>query len=224
MELKKSKEADLESRRYVFFFVGLVMVSSIVLMSLTFVSADIEEKIVEKKDDDKLGAELVYEMPPEEEIPEEEPQQAPPPPQIEEPEIVDDEQEIDEFDFSDLGDEVDDVYEPEPIKIVEEPIVDFAEVDPAFPGGEAAMGEWIQKNIVYPEMAKEMGEQGTVYVQFVVNRDGSIVDVVIVRGVSESLDNEAKRVVKKMPKWSPGEQAGKPVRVRFTLPINFRLG
>ena len=101
---------------------------------------------------------------------------------------------------------------------------DFAEVEPAFPGGEAAMAQWLNDNIEYPQLSVEMGEQGIVYVQFVVNKDGSIEQVRIVRGVSDALDDEAKRVVKKMPKWSPGEQAGKPVRVRFTLPIHFRLG
>merc|ERR1711974_299537 len=114
----------------------------------------------------------------------------------------------------------------EEIKEVEddkEAIIDVPEVDPTFVGGEAAMAEWIQKNIEYPPMAVEMGEQGVVYVEFVVNTDGSIEQVKTKRGVSDALDAEAKRIVKKMPKWNPGEQAGKKVRVRFVLPINFRL-
>jgi TonB family protein len=109
------------------------------------------------------------------------------------------------------------------MEIKEEPIADFAEVEPAFPGGEVAMANFIRENIVYPELAREMGEQGTVYVQFVVNSDGSIQDAVVVKKVSELLDKEAIRVVKMMPKWTAGEQAGKKVRVRFTLPINFRI-
>jgi len=100
----------------------------------------------------------------------------------------------------------------------------FAEVEPTFPGGESAMMTWIQEHIEYPQLAVEMGEQGIVYVQFVVNKDGSIEKVKIMRGVSDALDDEAKRVVKRMPKWTPGEQAGKKVRVRYTLPIHFRLG
>ena len=86
------------------------------------------------------------------------------------------------------------------------------------------MMTWIQKHIEYPQLAIEMGEQGIVYVQFVVNKDGSIEQVKVMRGVSDALDDEAKRVVKRMPKWTPGEQAGKKVRVRYTLPIHFRLG
>ena len=84
-----------------------------------------------------------------------------------------------------------------------------SQIYPSFPGGEAAMGEWIRNAIDYPPMSVEMGEQGTVYVQFVVNKDGSIEKVKIVRGVSDELDDEAKRVVRKMPKWTPGQQAGK---------------
>lgn len=223
MEIKKSKEADLENRRFVFFFIGLVMVSSMVLMAFQYESADIDEVVMLEEEDDGLGEELVFELPPEEEPPEEEPEQAPPPPQIEEPEIVEDDEEIEEIDFSGLDDEIEEVPMEEEVEIKAEPIVDFAEVDPAFPGGEAAMAEWIQKHVEYPEMSIEMGEQGTVYVRFVVNTDGSIVQVEVVRGVSDALDKEAVRVVKQMPKWQPGEQAGKKVRVRFTLPVSFKL-
>jgi protein TonB len=139
--------------------------------------------------------------------------------------VVEDDEEIEDIDLSAIEDEPDDIpiEEDEPV-IAEEPIADFAEVEPTFPGGEGAMMTWIQENIEYPQIAVEMGEQGIVYVQFVVNKDGSIEQVKIMRGVSDALDDEAKRVVKKMPKWTPGEQAGKKVRVRYTLPIHFRLG
>jgi TonB family protein len=92
-----------------------------------------------------------------------------------------------------------------------EPIVDFADVEPEFPGGEAEMVKFIQTNVVYPETSREMGEQGTVYVQFVVNADGSISDVVVLKGVSELLDAEAVRLIKLMPNWTPGMQNGTPV-------------
>lgn len=104
-----------------------------------------------------------------------------------------------------------------------EPIADFAEVEPEFPGGEDAMIKFIQANVVYPEKSREMGEQGTVYVQFVVNTDGSITDIVILKGVSELLDEEAMRVIKLMPNWKPGVQNGKPVRVRYQIPIKFAI-
>ncbi|UKN02155.1 energy transducer TonB [Paracrocinitomix mangrovi] len=102
-------------------------------------------------------------------------------------------------------------------------IVDFAEVDPQFPGGEDAMKNFINQNIEYPLKAQAEGEQGIVYVQFVVQKDGQIKDVKILRGVSENLDKAAAQVVKKMPKWTPGTQSGKKVSVRYTLPIHFKL-
>jgi len=85
------------------------------------------------------------------------------------------------------------------------------------------MTAFIAKNVVYPELSKEMEEQGIVYVEFVVNTNGSIQDVKIIKGVSELLDKEAMRVVKMMPAWTPGEQAGKKVRVRYQVPINFKI-
>jgi periplasmic protein TonB len=104
-----------------------------------------------------------------------------------------------------------------------EPIVDVPDVEPQFVGGETAMYQWIIKNMEYPPMAIEMGIQGLVYVQFVVNKSGSISSINTVKSPHKLLTKEAQRMVKKMPKWIPGEQAGKKVRVRFTLPINFKL-
>lgn len=224
MELKKSKEANLENKVWVFRFLGLIMIASIVLMAFTFKVADPDDYVAQNEDDG-MGEELVFDL----EIPEEEPpeveEQEVPPPIIEDVVEVEDDVEIEEMDFDDALD----IEEPppmydEPDEIEEEPVIDFAEVEPEFPGGEGAMMQWIQENIEYPQLAVEMGEQGIVYVQFVVNKDGSIEQVKVMRGVSDSLDDEAKRVVRKMPKWKPGEQAGKKVRVRYTLPIHFRLG
>jgi protein TonB len=224
MELKKSKEADLERKVWVFRSLGLIMIASVVLMAFTYTVADADEKVM-VQEENKMQDELVFDIEIPEEEPEPEPDQAPPPPVIEEIEVVEDDEEIEDIDLSAIEDEPDDIpiEEDEPV-IAEEPIADFAEVEPTFPGGEGAMMTWIQENIEYPQIAVEMGEQGIVYVQFVVNKDGSIEQVKIMRGVSDALDDEAKRVVKKMPKWTPGEQAGKKVRVRYTLPIHFRLG
>lgn len=109
------------------------------------------------------------------------------------------------------------------LKVEEESIYDFAEVEPSFPGGTEAMIKWIQANVVYPQSAMDKNEEGMVFVKFVVNRDGSIEQVSIRKGVSEALDKEAMRVVKSMPNWTPGVEDGKPVRVNFTIPISFRL-
>lgn len=92
---------------------------------------------------------------------------------------------------------------------------------PQFPGGNVQ--RWISKNVKYPILAQENGIQGKVFIQFVIEKDGSITDVKVMRGVDASLDKEAIRVVKSMPKWKPGKQRGKPVRVSYTLPINFQL-
>ena len=102
-------------------------------------------------------------------------------------------------------------------------VYDVVEENPEFNGGMVKLYEYLEKNIQYPEMAKENGIQGRVYVQFVVLKDGTIRDVKVVKSVHKTLDNEAKRVVKTMPKWTPGKQRGKAVNARFTLPIKFRI-
>ena len=95
---------------------------------------------------------------------------------------------------------------------------------PEFPGGQQALFKYLGDNVKYPVIAQENGIQGRVICQFVVNKDGSIVDIEVVRsGGDPSLDKEAIRVIKSMPKWKPGKQRGKPVRVKFTLPVNFKL-
>ncbi|MBI3135813.1 MAG: energy transducer TonB [Bacteroidetes bacterium] len=225
MELKKSKDADLEQKRIVFGSVGLVMVSALVLMAFTIETVTPAEKIAQVEEKKKTDDELIFEMPPEQAPPPEQQESAPPPPTLEVVEVVEDDEEIEELDLTAFEEEVDplDNQEEEEVEIEAEPIVDFAEVEPAFPGGEVEMIRFIQQNVEYPELSREMGEQGTVYVQFVVNSDGSIQDVVVLKGVSELLDKEAVRVVKKMPAWSPGEQAGKKIRVRYQIPIKFSI-
>ena len=97
------------------------------------------------------------------------------------------------------------------------------EEQPQFPGSETARTEYINQNVRYPEKAKEGGVQGRVSVQFIVEKDGSLTNVEIIRGVDPELDAEAVRLVRSMPKWTPGKQRGQNVRVRFVLPITFRL-
>ena len=94
---------------------------------------------------------------------------------------------------------------------------------PEFPGGMAACLKFLANNIKYPAIAQESNIQGKVIIQFVVNKDGSIVDPVVVRSVDPHLDKEALRVISMMPKWTPGMQRGKPVRVKYTVPVTFRL-
>ena len=225
MKSKKSKNADLEGKRLGFFGLGLVIAASVVLMAFTF--STIEIKPIAKLLDEviTLEEEIIEEFtdvapPPPPPPP---PVQAPPP-IIEEVEEVEDDVEVevvDEVDESliDLGADYEETEEVESTVIH-----DVVAVSPEYPGGPGEMAVFIQNTFEYPEMAREMGEQGTIWVEFVVYSDGKIKDVRVVKGVSESLDKEAMRVVKRMPKWKPGEQAGKAVNVRYTIPIKARLG
>ena len=118
----------------------------------------------------------------------------------------------------------DEIAQPEPPKTIEDnKIFEVVEQSPSFPGGDGALMSWLSKNIKYPSMAAEIGVQGRVIVQFVVEKDGSITDVQIAKSVDPSLDKEAARVIKSMPHWIAGRQNGSPVRVRFTIPVTFKL-
>ena len=172
------------------------------------------------------------------EIPPETEQKPPPPPVIQQPEIIEvpDEEEIEEDIKVELDAESDEnsvieeqvefdlgeVDAPPPAEDVNK-VFTFVEDGAAFPGGEPEMQKFIKKNFRYPRAARRLGVEGRVFISFVVERDGSITDVTVARGVHELLDNEAKRVVEAMPHWKPGKQRGKPVRLRMTVPIVARL-
>ena len=126
----------------------------------------------------------------------------------------------------DKGEAVEIKYVPavvEEEEVEEQQIFQVVEEMPEFPGGMAECMKFLAKNIKYPTIAQENGVQGRVIVQFVVNKDGTIVDPVVVRSVDPYLDKEALRVIKAMPKWKPGKQRGKAVRVKYTVPVTFRL-
>ena len=115
------------------------------------------------------------------------------------------------------------IAEPEPPKVEETKVFDVVEQMPSLPGGQGALMQWLASNIKYPVVAEENGVQGRVVCTFVVERDGSITDVKVVRGVDPSLDKEAVRVLKQMPSWIPGKQNGSAVRVKYTVPVTFKL-
>lgn len=117
----------------------------------------------------------------------------------------------------------DEPVKAEPKPEVENKVFDVVEQMPSFPGGPAALMKYLADNIKYPVVAQENGVQGRVVVSFVVERDGSISDVQVVRSVDPSLDKEAQRVVRSMPKWIPGKQNGSAVRVKYNVPVSFRL-
>ena len=112
---------------------------------------------------------------------------------------------------------------PAPKPEVATKVFDVVEEMPSFPGGNAALMSYLNSNTKYPVVAQENGVQGRVIISFVVERDGSISDVKVARSVDPSLDREAQRVVKSMPRWSPGKQNGSTVRVKYTVPVVFRL-
>lgn len=108
-------------------------------------------------------------------------------------------------------------------EVIETPIFTVVEEMPSFPGGDEARIKFLSTNIIYPQMAKESGISGTVYVTFVINEKGKVAEVKVLRGIGGGCDEEAVRVVKLMPPWNPGKQSGKPVRVQFNMPIKFTL-
>ena len=115
------------------------------------------------------------------------------------------------------------IAQPEPPKEEETKVFDVVEQMPSFPGGPSALMQYLSSNIKYPVVAEENGVQGRVVCTFVVEKDGSITDVRVIKSVDPSLDKEAMRVVKSMPKWIPGKQNGSAVRVKYTVPVTFRL-
>ena len=102
-------------------------------------------------------------------------------------------------------------------------VYDIVGVSPQYPGGPTEMAKFIQENFEYPEEARELGEQGTVWIEFVVEKDSLLTNIKVVKSVSESLDSECIRVISIMPNWGPGEHAGKPVSVRYTIPIKAKI-
>lgn len=115
------------------------------------------------------------------------------------------------------------IAQPEPPKAEENKIFEVVEQMPAFPGGDAALMKYLQENTQYPTIAAENGVQGRVVIGFVVEKDGSITDVTVIKSQDPSLDREATRVVKSMPRWIPGKQNGSAVRVKYQVPVTFRL-
>ncbi len=225
MELKKNPKVDLRNYSGLFLQVGFILSLGLMLAAFGYT--------VREKNTGGLG-ELQTVVAEEEIIPITRQQEVKPPPPVEPPKvtevltIVEDDVEIeDEIDIKDS--DADQNTAIAIVEIEEEQVVEEAEVFfivenmPEFPGGDLELRKHIAQNIQYPEIAKENGIQGRVFVQFVVNQKGEVEQVKVVRGVDPSLDKEAIRVINSLPKWKPGSQRGKPVKVSFTVPINFQL-
>lgn len=224
MERRKSEKANLENKRTVFLEIGFVIALAVVFVAMEWKSYDKQEyDLVQRVVDDT----------PEEIIPITEQKVKPPPPkpppQVTLINVVEDDVEVeDEIEIDvDMDDDTEmEEYVPiveEEEELVEEEIFLVVEEMPSFPGGEQEMYRYIGKNIEYPRMAKESGISGRVFVTFVVEKNGAVTDVKILRGIGGGCDEEAIRVIKSMPTWKAGKQRGKPVRVQYRMPIKFTL-
>ena len=227
MEAKKTPKADLEKRRGLYLEIGLVVILALALVAFNIKSYDKEVKEVSTRTADvEIDADIIQTS-----------EDTPPPPPPEEPEVVATELNVVENDAEDIHEvgiinaesKADEALEftrvevKEEVEEVEEEVFLVVEEDPEFPGGLDALSKFIADNIKYPQLAKENNITGKVFVSFVVEKDGRVGQVKILRDIGGGCGNEAVRVVKMMPKWKPGKQRGKAVRTQFNLPVNFDL-
>lgn len=223
MEPKKTEKANLDKKRGLYFNVGLVVTMAIVVFAFEKKSYDRDDIVLQGQVTEIV--EDLLDIPPTEQPP-------PPPPKIQQPEIIEvpDEEEIEEEIEVDLDIEIteEEVIEEIVFEEVEEEVADeiFTIVeDPAGPkGGLKAFYQYVGDKIKYPSQARRMGIEGRVFVEFVVDKDGSIINVKAIKGIGAGCDEEAVRIIKMHPKWRPGKQRGKPVKQKIVMPINFKLG
>lgn len=223
MELKKNPRADLRQYAGLFFEAGLVVALSAVLASFNYTNHELNRMVFSGIDNIDFEDVLIPVTHPKEIAP------PPAPPKVAEViTIIESESDLEE----DLV--IDDVEATQETAVVsidrsdevedtEEEIFMTAEVQPSFPGGVAALYKFISDNVKYPSAAKDNNVTGKVVVRFVVNQKGNIENAYVFRSIDPLLDREAIRVVESLPKWNPGTQRGKAVKVWFTLPINFQL-
>ena len=225
IENKKSEKANLENKKSTFFLIGLVLALGSVLFAFEWKTAETNAVIVLRTSE--FAPDDYIFIPPtaaeKRELPK---------PIIKVPTfvVVDNMTDVKE-DIVLMSTEPDDeplidfnslIFQPDDND--KEEIIHFtAEIMPEFPGGERALLSYLSGNVKYPLIAQENGIEGKVYVSFIIDEQGNIYDVNLIRGVDLSLDNEALRVVKGMPKWKPGKQGGRPVKVRYNVPIYFDL-
>ena len=225
MQLKKNPQASLEDKKLTYVLIGLAFVLSICYVALEWTEREVTKYEVADTEflfEDEIDIQqTTQETPP-----------PPPPPAVQEVEVlnvVEDDVETETIEINTEDDKDVEVVIAPPVEAPvegeeEEVIFVVVESMPEFPGGAQAMMRYIAENIKYPVIAQENGIQGRVICQFVVEKDGKVSDIQVVRSSGEaSLDKEAQRVIGSMPKWKPGKQRGKPVRVKYTLPVNFRL-
>ena len=224
METRKTKKADLEGKKGYFFEIGLIVALLVVFAAFEYKSYDKITVDIQQRVADDIPEEIIP-------ITEQKVKPPPPPPpkQVTQITIVEDDVEVEnEIDIdvdADLDTEMEE-YIPvmeEEEEIVEAEIFTVVEAMPEYPGGMGELMTYLATSIKYPPLAKESGIQGRVFINFVVEPDGSISNVKVLRGIGGGCDEEAVRVVSQMKKWKPGMQRGKPVRVSYNLPVKFTL-
>jgi protein TonB len=226
MEIKKSPKADLENKRGIFFQVGLVLSLGLILLAFEWTTKPAQISELLAVDEAEAEEEIIPITRQQEVLP---PPPPPPPQVVEEITIVEDDVEIeDELLLDDV--EADQDMEIEIVEFeeedeeAEEEVFIVVEDMPTFKGGDLnTFRNYIQKSMRYPQIAQENGISGRVILQFAVDSKGKVTDVKVLRGVDQSLDEEAIRAVLNSPKWVPGKQRGKPVKVQFTMPVVFVL-
>ena len=225
MEEKKSPKANLENKKLMFTQIGLII--SLLVAWLAF-----EHKSYDKREIDPslLNREVVVdeEMVEITKQEEQKPQPVEVPKQTTQLEIVQDDVETEDIEINadvEQNEVIEEYVAPEVVEeeVVEQEIFQIVEEMPSYPGDEKALLEYVAKNIKYPQIARETGIQGRVFVGFVVEPDGSVSNVKILRGIGGGCDEEAMRVIKSLPKWKPGKQRGKAVRVSYQIPVVFKL-
>ena len=228
MEVKKTEKANLENRRLLFTEIGFVL--ALLLVWGAFSYGTKEKKLADLGSDAEV-VEVEDMVPITQETP-------PPPPEAPQVPVLSDQIDIVEDDIkvednfmsleddANLGVEIMDYVEEVTEEVVEEEAIPFQLVEekPSFNGGDAnEFSKWVNSKLVYPEIAKENGVQGRVTLQFTVEKDGSVTNVKVLRGVDSSVDKEAVRVVQSSPKWKPGKQRDRAVKVTYTFPVIFQL-
>ena len=225
MEEKKSPKANLENKKVMFTQIGLIISLLIAWMAFEHKSYDKREIDPSLLRQTEVVEEEMVEITKQEEP---KPQPVEVPKQTTQLEIVEDDVEVEDIEINAEVDQAEVIEEYVPVEVVEDEVVEqeifqIVEEMPAYPGGDQKLMEFIAKGIKYPQIARETGIQGRVFVGFVVEPDGSVSNVKVLRGIGGGCDEEAMRVVKSMPKWKPGKQRGKAVRVSYMLPVNFKL-
>ena len=225
MEEKKSPKANLENKKLMFMQIGMIVSLLIAWLAFEHKSYDKREIDESLRNREVVLDEEMVEITKQEE---QKPQPVETPQQTTQLEIVDDDVETEDLNINaevEQNEVIEEYVAPEVVEeeVSETEIFQIVEEMPSFPGGEGKLMEYVAKNIKYPQIARETGIQGRVFVGFVVEPDGSISNVKLLRGIGGGCDEEAMRVIKSLPKWKPGKQRGKPVRVSYQIPVFFKL-